>query len=409
MVQTSPSSLITLDSPVPKLTLLDCEDSEEEQCGPEARTAAPKLVSRPVEPVSLLESYLIDLADGSTIVFRPARQSNPANNLESKVARRDPKSSRLRRLARPRVVQRPVSNNQNARAHLVELAGNDSTSVFTSPARRTTPYSSVSCTPDLTPATSFSSRASSPESNPLIIIGDRPILFSTPQEVVSLFKLDAISYPFPDTTIYRSSDSSAKLSEIEKLVDVGDEDMIDEVVRDPTGFIYAQEPETSSATILEVEDEEQLVDFGSSDTPHRLTREVSPSPQHDSHQDDLAPSHHFGLNPPPSPYALYSSQLSPRLGTPNSLLNPSPPDPLQTTILQSWAGAEPSQANKDYLANFLENLSVIINSALGGPGVETLKGRRRFELDVFGSVSWGGTTGLSGDLDLVLLVSLSIR
>jgi hypothetical protein len=34
-----------------------------------------------------------------------------------------------------------------------------------------------------------------------------------------------------------------------------------------------------------------------------------------------------------------------------------------------------------------------------------VKGERRFEVDVFGSVSWGGETGQSGDLDLIILVS----
>ena len=185
--------------------------------------------------------------------------------------------------------------------------------------------------------------------------------------------------------------------------------MIDEEVHNYTGLIYAQRSETTSPTIPEFEDEKQLEDPGSSDIPHQLTREVSPSHQGEPYRDALPRSHNFGLNPPPSPYALYSSRLSPRLNIPYFLLNPIAPDSLQTTVLESWADAEPSQANKDYLAQFLEDLSVIINSTLGGYGVETSKGRRRFELDVFGSVSWGGLTGRSGDLDLVLIVSLFIH
>ena len=80
MLCTSPSSpLITLDNPIPKLTLLDCEDSEDEQSGSESRAAAPKFSPHPGEPVTLLESFLIDLADGSTIVFRPATRPKSSN------------------------------------------------------------------------------------------------------------------------------------------------------------------------------------------------------------------------------------------------------------------------------------------------------------------------------------------
>jgi hypothetical protein len=52
----------------------------------------------------------------------------------------------------------------------------------------------------------------------------------------------------------------------------------------------------------------------------------------------------------------------------------------------------------------LEKLTYNINRHLGG-GPSMVKGERRFEVDVFGSVSWGGETGQSGDLDLIILVS----
>ncbi|ORY28462.1 hypothetical protein BCR39DRAFT_202078 [Naematelia encephala] len=72
-------------------------------------------------------------------------------------------------------------------------------------------------------------------------------------------------------------------------------------------------------------------------------------------------------------------------------------------MLHAWASAEPTDAERQHTVNLLEQLSVALNARLGGPRPSLEKGYRRFEVDIFGSVSWGGETGQSGDLDLVVI------
>ncbi len=195
-------------------------------------------------------------------------------------------------------------------------------------------------------------------------------------------------------------------------MELGDEDMIDEVDELVEKFtrttIYAPKPISTARE--EGKDEERLIDIGSSDIQTRLNQAVSPLLQFEpykDHPDDAASSNSFGLKAQPSsvvqlprsPYAIYSSSPSPRLNVPAHLLQPNPPDALQSTVMQSWSDTEPSPTTKRYTAKFLERLSDVINSRLGE------KGSRRFKVDLFGSVSWGGTTGQGGDVDMVLLVS----
>ena len=51
------------------------------------------------------------------------------------------------------------------------------------------------------------------------------------------------------------------------------------------------------------------------------------------------------------------------------------------------------------------SLARLIDRAFDGGNDGVLEGR--FVVDVFGSVSWGGQTGSSGDLDMCIRVSLS--
>jgi len=98
-----------------------------------------------------------------------------------------------------------------------------------------------------------------------------------------------------------------------------------------------------------------------------------------------------------SPYTILNSTPSPRLNIPNPLSYPDPPDHLQQTIMASWKAAEPSIKTKEFVKKFLKSLSSIINARLAG------RSEKRFEVDIFGSVSWGGETGQGGDLDLVII------
>ena len=155
------------------------------------------------------------------------------------------------------------------------------------------------------------------------------------------------------------------------------------------------------------------MDISASITQPRSSGVISPILQYEPYHDDPMDTkpHTFGLKAQAegtkvvSPYALYSSMPSPRLRIRPHLLHATPPDGLQHSIMMSWAATEPTTETKEYLPKFLEKLSVTINSRLDDPRTATLKGIRRFEVDLFGSVSWGGTTGQGSDVDLVLLVS----
>ena len=109
-----------------------------------------------------------------------------------------------------------------------------------------------------------------------------------------------------------------------------------------------------------------------------------------------------------SPYRQLLSRKSPRRNVPTRLQDPDGSDPLQRTLIEAWQRTEPSRRNRQYVSDLLENLSVMINRRLGDHSGMTQRGRRRFEVDVFGSVSWGGETGSSGDLDLIVLVSATV-
>ncbi|WVQ96666.1 hypothetical protein IAU59_003772 [Kwoniella sp. CBS 9459] len=102
-----------------------------------------------------------------------------------------------------------------------------------------------------------------------------------------------------------------------------------------------------------------------------------------------------------SPYSLLLANPSPRLTVPPELLRPSKPDKLQTGIMNSWVQTEPSKESRTYKKEFLKTLTRLVNGRFGN--LKLTDGSPRFKVDVFGSVSWGGETGKSGDLDLVIL------
>ncbi|WVR06353.1 hypothetical protein IAU60_003384 [Kwoniella sp. DSM 27419] len=101
-----------------------------------------------------------------------------------------------------------------------------------------------------------------------------------------------------------------------------------------------------------------------------------------------------------SPYRLLFETPSPRLNVPSHLLQLQPADQLQTDAMKSWMATEPTADSKRYKRRLLKNLTNIVNARFGSTLPD---GQPRFEVDIFGSVSWGGETGKSGDLDLVIL------
>ena len=103
---------------------------------------------------------------------------------------------------------------------------------------------------------------------------------------------------------------------------------------------------------------------------------------------------------PTSPYALLLSKPQARRSIPTSLYNNA--SPLQRSMLSNWSS---SCADKDYqngILDLLEWLTRSINLQFSRGGSRADGGR--FKVDVFGSVSWGGETGTSGDLDMVVIV-----
>lgn len=93
---------------------------------------------------------------------------------------------------------------------------------------------------------------------------------------------------------------------------------------------------------------------------------------------------------------------SDRVTCPDNVARPAEPDALQTSAIESWKATEPSRESRLRLLRLLNDLTYIINSKYKGYEEGGLK---RYWVDVFGSVSWAGDTGHSGDLDLIVLVS----
>jgi len=107
------------------------------------------------------------------------------------------------------------------------------------------------------------------------------------------------------------------------------------------------------------------------------------------------------INNPTSPYFTLISSRQARGTVPRELLHSM--DELQRSTMRSWANTRASPETQKAIIDLLEWLSATINLALC-PYRDQKRKTRRFEIDVFGSVAWGGETGSSGDLDLVVLV-----
>lgn len=103
-----------------------------------------------------------------------------------------------------------------------------------------------------------------------------------------------------------------------------------------------------------------------------------------------------------SPYFRLISTPQARSRVPREELHST--NELQRSIMRSWSDTRADPATQKAIIDLLEWLSATINLALC-PYRDQRRKKRRFEVDVFGSVAWGGETGSSGDLDLVVLVS----
>lgn len=119
---------------------------------------------------------------------------------------------------------------------------------------------------------------------------------------------------------------------------------------------------------------------------------------------DKSQGRHRRLKNIDSPYARLLSKPQARRHVPENLLKSS--SLLQRSMMLSWKQSCADKSYQQAVLSLLDWLSNTINMLFdqnyrGGPG--------RFEVDVFGSVSWGGETGTSGDLDMVVIVSTSAQ
>ena len=101
--------------------------------------------------------------------------------------------------------------------------------------------------------------------------------------------------------------------------------------------------------------------------------------------------------PFPSAYRYTLTHPDPRSQIPAHLLDPTRHSPLSTSILESWRASEPSRTNKETVARILNQVNAVFRERYG----------KRFNLVIepFGSVSWGGETGDTADVDMTLKVS----
>jgi hypothetical protein len=101
--------------------------------------------------------------------------------------------------------------------------------------------------------------------------------------------------------------------------------------------------------------------------------------------------------PFPSAYRYTLTNPDPRSEIPPALLDPTRHSVLSTSILESWRASEPSKENKEAVVRILNQVNAIFQDRYGK--------RFRFVIEPFGSVSWGGETGDSADVDMMLKVS----
>lgn len=101
--------------------------------------------------------------------------------------------------------------------------------------------------------------------------------------------------------------------------------------------------------------------------------------------------------PFPSAYHYTLTHPDPRSIIPQELLDRSRQSPLTIFILESWRASEPSQQNKQAVVRILNQVNAVFQERYGQ--------KFNFVIEPFGSVSWGGETGDTADVDMTLKVS----
>ncbi|OCF54937.1 hypothetical protein L486_07593 [Kwoniella mangroviensis CBS 10435] len=328
------------------------------------------------------------------------------------------------------------------------------------------PPSPILGTPDLTSRSTASSFHLPNRPNSASSPFDQPILISDPSELVGLFAYSGTAYPFPQEVTapvepggggLKTSAATKVQEELIQLEDHQDsfnplhkstEEQEDSAFIDLLG-LSPSAPETNLLEEVEFEnseyerEEETYTPYSTIDYKYgldtdelididELTEETmnhdsqyggpngsstcqvpngdisnleasSPNFPSSSSLNHLSSSSSVPRVHNVSPYNLLLSEPSPLHTVPSNLAHPKQLDVLQTEIMQAWISTEPTQESKVFVRNLLSTLTSTINKRFG------TKDNQRFLVDVFGSVSWGGETGQSGDLDLVILDRAQLR
>lgn len=105
-----------------------------------------------------------------------------------------------------------------------------------------------------------------------------------------------------------------------------------------------------------------------------------------------------------SPYGQLLSNAQARRHVPDRIARVG--SSLQRSMIANWTDSCATSSYQQAVLDLLDRLTNVINHVFDKGN---RRGVRRFEVDVFGSVSWGGETGTSGDLDMVVIVCLVSR
>lgn len=97
-----------------------------------------------------------------------------------------------------------------------------------------------------------------------------------------------------------------------------------------------------------------------------------------------------------SAYRYTLTHPDPRSHIPQEMLDESRQSAISVSILKSWQASEPSQENKDAVVRILNQVNAVFHDRYGQ--------KYNFVIEPFGSVSWGGETGDTADVDMTLKV-----
>ncbi|WVQ82953.1 hypothetical protein IAT38_005089 [Cryptococcus sp. DSM 104549] len=292
-------------------------------------------------------------------------------------------------------------------------------------------------TPDLTPDSSQSLPVEVEEFTlAKEVHADLSIFLTSEEDVAELFRWDITASAFPtEEGAEAAGDRRYELPEdVRRLVDIESQsDGEDTFFSDIESEEDTDEDETDVSTEDESESDSEetsfapLIDLGEDDDgdlvsllglatdsettttfpflppPHSTLPSINPVPSISNDLDFTMSLRTLSSSPRPSvaslhpnsPYRALLELPSPRLHCPDFSSN----DALQYSVIQSWKGSELAPEKATTLLKFLGNLSDIVNQRFG----DYPRDKTRFLVDVFGSVSWGGETGQSGDVDLIIL------